>query len=300
MSRERRLTLELCGLCGLCYVIERDLTSISLFVFLASRLSMDEIEMDSTGEGATPPAVSASPIVSVPQLSAEPQWKPLTAKQRRVLGTLMEKSKTTPDAYPMTFSGLTTGCNQKSNREPVTNYSVEQVETVVDELRSLGAVTIVQGSGRVTKVRHYAYNWMVLNKTEAAIMTELLLRGEQTLGELRTRASRMEPIDDLKHLQQLFDDLKSRNLVVELSPPGRGQLVTHNLYPEWEIDQLKGKSANMAASPSVDSEDSVPAIHTRGAVPSKVNEELEQLKKTVESLATRLAHIESELGIKAQ
>ncbi|MCE3015807.1 MAG: YceH family protein [Pirellula sp.] len=260
---------------------------------------MDEIEMDSTEEGATPPTVSASQIVSVPQLSAEPQWKPLTAKQRRVLGTLMEKSKTTPDAYPMTFSGLTTGCNQKSNREPVTNYSVEQVEAVVDELRSLGAVTIVQGSGRVTKVRHYAYNWMVLNKTEAAIMTELLLRGEQTLGELRTRASRMEPIDDLKHLQQLFDDLKGRNLVVELSPPGRGQLVTHNLYPEWELDQLKGKSANVAASPSMDSEDSVPAIHTRSVGPSKVNEELEQLKKTVESLATRLAHIESELGIKA-
>lgn len=255
---------------------------------------MDEIEMDSMGDGATPPAVSA------PQVASVPEWKPLTAKQRRVLGTLMEKSKTTPDAYPMTFSGLTTGCNQKSNREPVTNYTADQIETVVDELRSLGAITIVQGSGRVTKVRHYAYNWMVLNKTEAAIMTELLLRGEQTMGELRTRASRMEPIDDLRHLQQLFDDLKSRNLVVELSPPGRGQLVTHNLYPEWELDQLKGKSANIVVSPMEDSEDSVPAIHsTRGVVPPKVNEELEQLKKTVESLATRLAHIESELGIKA-
>ena len=244
---------------------------------------MDENEMDSTGEAA----------------ASEPQWKPLSAKQRRVLGTLMEKSKTTPDAYPMTFSGLTTGCNQKSNREPVTNYTVDQIETVVDELRSLGAVTIVQGSGRVTKVRHYAYNWMVMNKTEAAIMTELLLRGEQTLGELRTRASRMEPIDDLKHLQQLFDDLKSRNLVVELSPPGRGQLVTHNLYPEWELDQLKGKSANRPVSPTEDSEDSVPAIYTRGVAPPKGNDELEQLKKTVESLAARLAHIESELGIKA-
>jgi uncharacterized protein len=55
-------------------------------------------------------------------------WSPLSARQRRVLGTLMEKSKTTPDAYPMTFSALTTGCNQKSNRAPVSNYSTEQIE----------------------------------------------------------------------------------------------------------------------------------------------------------------------------
>ena len=265
---------------------------------------MDEIEINKSGDDEETTSASAAPLAaspslhSSPTLSSPPQWKPLSAKQRRVLGTLMEKSKTTPDAYPMTFSGLTTGCNQKSNREPVTNYSVEQIETVVDELRSLGAITIVQGSGRVTKVRHYAYNWMALNKTEAAIMTELLLRGEQTLGELRTRASRMEPIDDLKHLQQLFDDLKSRNLVVELSPPGRGQLVTHNLYPEWELEQLKSKSANFVASSHQDSEGSVPATNTRVAVP-KANDELEQLKKTVETLAARLAHIEAELGIKA-
>ena len=74
--------------------------------------------------------------------TADPQWKPLTAKQRRVLGTLMEKSKTTPDVYPMTFKGLMTGCNQKSNRTPFTNYTEEQIENIVDELRTIGAVTI--------------------------------------------------------------------------------------------------------------------------------------------------------------
>ncbi len=259
---------------------------------------MDEIESNTTGENASAPGVTSPPSSPAPQ-SNPPEWKPLSAKQRRVLGTLMEKSKTTPDAYPMTFSGLTTGCNQKSNREPVSNYTTEQVETVVDELRSLGAVTIVQGSGRVTKVRHYAYNWMALNKTEAAIMTELLLRGEQTLGELRTRASRMEPIEDLKHLQQLFDGLKARNLVVELSPPGRGQLVTHNLYPEWELDQLRSKSANHTGSSQEDPDEPSQPTTIRGAASPKVNDELEQLKKTVESFAARLSHIESELGIKA-
>ena len=99
----------------------------------------------------------------------------------------MEKSKTTPDVYPMSYAGLTTGCNQKSNRAPITNYTSEQIETIVDELRALGAAAMIQGSGRVTKVRHYAYHWLGLEKVEAAIMTELLLRGEQTLGELRTR-----------------------------------------------------------------------------------------------------------------
>ena len=94
-----------------------------------------------------------------PPPKAAPEWKPITAKQRRVLGTLMEKSKTTPDAYPMTFAGLCTGCNQKSNRAPISNYSSEQIETIVDELRAIGALTIVQGLGRNTKVRHYAYNW---------------------------------------------------------------------------------------------------------------------------------------------
>lgn len=231
----------------------------------------------------------------------ERAWKPLSAKQRRVLGTLMEKSKTTPDAYPMSFTGLATGCNQKSNREPVTNYSAEQVETIVDELRALGAVTIVQGSGRVTKVRHYAYNWLGLNKVEAAVMTELLLRGEQTIGELRNRASRMEPIADLAQMQQIFDELKSRELVLELTPPGRGQLVSHNLYPEWERDQLLEKSVGEGGEAEED--DSAGTANTRIAKSgsssdnSKLAEEIEQLKVLISGLTDRLTHIEKELGI---
>lgn len=231
----------------------------------------------------------------------ERAWKPLSAKQRRVLGTLMEKSKTTPDAYPMSFTGLATGCNQKSNREPVTNYSAEQVETIVDELRALGAVTIVQGSGRVTKVRHYAYNWLGLNKVEAAVMTELLLRGEQTIGELRNRASRMEPIADLAQMQQIFDELKNRELVLELTPPGRGQLVSHNLYPEWERDQLLEKSVGEGGEAEED--DSAGTANTRIAKSgsssdnSKLAEEIEQLKVLISGLTDRLTHIEKELGI---
>ncbi len=228
-------------------------------------------------------------------------WKPLTAKQRRVLGTLMEKSKTTPDAYPMSFQGLMTGCNQKSNRAPISMYTTEQVEAIVDELRELGAVTIVQGSGRVTKVRHYAYQWLGISKTEGAIMTELLLRGEQTFGELRTRASRMEPIASLDELKQLVDELKRRDLVVELSPAGRGQMLSHNLYPEWELEQLKKQVAVLAPSQENQGDDtnsSRPAISNQFEERiANLESQLAAVQSTVEALNERLIQMAEAIGL---
>ncbi len=239
-----------------------------------------------------------------------PSWSPLTARQRRVLGTLMEKSKTTPDAYPMTFTALTTGCNQKSNRAPITNFTPEQVEQTVDELRTLGAATLVQGNGRVEKVRHYAYQWLGLSKVEAAVMTELLLRGEQTLGELRTRASRLEPIADLGELQRLLEALESRKLVVMLTPAGRGQVLSHNVYPEWELEQLQKKVA-AGGFVSNDEEDDSPAILSSSPQPRTKSAELpsnsasasihaseiDELRATIAQLSARLEHIERELGV---
>jgi uncharacterized protein len=238
-----------------------------------------------------------TPSNSTPPVQATPEWKPLSAKQRRVLGTLMEKSKTTPDAYPMSFSGLMTGCNQKSNRAPITNYTAEQVETIVDELRSLGAVIIIQGSGRVTKVRHNAYAWLGIQKVEGAIMTELLLRGEQTLGELRTRASRMEPIPDLEDLRKLVDALKERDLIVELSPPGRGQIVSHNLYPEWELEAVRKHVAAGVASAPTDSDPVSSSSATSSHNAPRLQEELTALRESLQALSARVERIESELGL---
>jgi uncharacterized protein len=242
-----------------------------------------------------------------------PSWKPLSAKQRRVLGTLMEKSKTTPDAYPMTFAGLTTGCNQKSNRDPISNYSSEQVERVVDELKGIGAVTLVHGNGRTEKVRHYAYQWLGLGKVDAAIMTELLLRGHQTLGELRTRASRMEPIPDLNELQQLLEGLAAKKLIVYLTPPGRGQLVSHNLYPEWELEELQ-KTIVVLEEGSHDSD--ADESHARSSIRSEsrtspvsrdnslssnelasLKASMADMKAIIHQLSERLAHLERELGV---
>ena len=100
---------------------------------------------------------------------------------------------------------------------------------------------LVEGYGRVQKYRHYLYDWLGVDKVELAVMTELLLRGDQTVGELRGRAARMEPIADLAALQPVLDSLKSKRLVMALTPEGRGHVVSHALYKPREIEALKAK-----------------------------------------------------------
>src|SRR5689334_19128993 len=97
---------------------------------------------------------------------AAPKWQTLASLERRVAGVLVEKAKTTPDAYPMTLNGICTACNQKNNRYPLMNVEPDDVEPALDRLRELGAVAIVQGSGRVSKYRHYLYDWLGVDKVE--------------------------------------------------------------------------------------------------------------------------------------
>jgi uncharacterized protein YceH (UPF0502 family) len=163
----------------------------------------------------------------------------LDATQRRVLGVLIEKAKTTPGGYPMTVHAVVTGCNQKSNRDPVTKLDDADVENALNQLIDLGVAELIDWVGRVPKYKHLAYDWLSVDRGELAVLGELLLRGPQTLGELRARASRMEPIADLAALTPLVDGLVRRGLMVELTPPGRGQIVTHNLYPPEELDELR-------------------------------------------------------------
>jgi uncharacterized protein len=168
---------------------------------------------------------------------AEPssKWRPLSAIDRRVLGVLVEKGKTTPDQYPMSLNAVTAGCNQKSNRFPQMNLDQEEVLKALDRLRGLGVVAEVQGGGRVPRYRHFAYEWLGVNKVELAVMAELLLRGSQTEGELRGRAARMEAIADLTALRPVLDSLSAKNLILSVSPPGRGHVLTHNLYEPNEL-----------------------------------------------------------------
>src|SRR6516164_1463970 len=157
-------------------------------------------------------------------------WPVLDMQERRVLGVLVEKAKTTPDAYPMSLNALTTGCNQKSNRDPVLSLNDGEVENTLEELQKKGLVSKIVG-GRVERWRHLLYECWHADKVELAVLAELLLRGPQTEGELRGRASRMEPIADLDALRAVLRPLVERRLVVYLGEEGRrGTLITHGFH----------------------------------------------------------------------
>ncbi len=233
------------------------------------------------------------------ELPAAPRWQPVGPIDRRVLGVLMEKAKTTPDAYPMSLNGLVTGCNQKSNRHPLMQLAAEDVEEALERLRHLGAVGIVQGVGRVSKYRHYLYDWLGVDKVEAAVMAELLLRGAQTEGELRGRAARMEPIADLAALRPVLASLKAKGLVVPLTPEGRGHVVAHALYSPRELEHLKAQHAGAAApaheAPTGD--DAAVAAGTASS-PAGVREgpAVGDLRRVVDELQTQVVQLRSDLG----
>mgnify|MGYP002622941618 FL=1 len=173
----------------------------------------------------------------------QPSWRPLSRIERRIVGVLVEKAKTPPDQYPLSLNALVNGCNQKSNRDPQMNLQEGQVEDALVDLRQISAVGEVQGGSRVAKYRHYMKEWLNVAGPELAVMAELLLRGDQTIGELRGRANRMtsNEIPDVSSLRPVLDSLIQKKLVVPLTPPGRGQVVTHGLYKPDELAALQQK-----------------------------------------------------------
>lgn len=160
----------------------------------------------------------------------------LSRKQRRVLGTLLEKAFTTPEQYPLTLKATTAGCNQKSNRDPASNYDEDTVQQTLDELRELGLIgELHTEGGRTSRFRHYMRQRTTLTEPQLAIMTELMLRGRQQLGELRTRASRMVDIDSQEKLRTELLTLQDLGLVRSNgSLERRGAEVDHSLYPPGE------------------------------------------------------------------
>ncbi len=122
----------------------------------------------------------------------------LTAPELRVLGCLIEKEMTTPDYYPMTLNSLVAACNQKSNRDPVVEFTDTEVLDAIDSLRDRGLARTVHGKGdRALKYRHVANEQLEVDERQAALLAVLMLRGEQTLGELRSRTERYVEFDDL-------------------------------------------------------------------------------------------------------
>lgn len=234
--------------------------------------------------------------------AAERTWVPLDWRERRVMGVLVEKAKTTPEYYPMTLAAVVTGSNQKSNRDPVTNFDADDAEDILQGLRKKGAVVMVEAGGRVVRWKHTLYDWLKVSKVEIAILAELLLRGSQTEGDLRARASRMEPITDLPALQGHLEALASRNLVVYLSPRGqrRGVMVTHGLYRPEELERERQKHAQGA--PEVDDDPAPRSSPGRATSPGladevvALREELAKHHDRIERLEADLAALKNQLG----
>jgi uncharacterized protein YceH (UPF0502 family) len=241
---------------------------------------------------------------------APQSWPVLSLVQRRALGVLIEKQKTTPDVYPMSLNALVTGCNQKSNRDPVLNLTDVELEDTLSGLQREALVTRVD-SGRVEKWRHLLYEQWHVGKGEIAVLAELLLRGPQTEGDLRARVSRMEPVEDLDALRALCQPLAQRGLVVYLTPEGRrGTVLTHGFHEPQELERLcaryagAGESADEIAhtpAPRPAAQDSASPLAARLDQLQAENAELRtavaELRQAVADLRAEVQSLQSAFGI---
>ena len=146
----------------------------------------------------------------------------LNAEELRVLGSLMEKSKTTPDYYPMTINSLTAACNQKSSRRPVVQFDEDTVAQALNTLKRRGLIsTATGGSIRSVKYKHnFAIVFPVL-PSEVAIICLLILRGPQTPGELNTNSGRMHEFESIEEVQEVLERLSSPEMPFLMQLPRR-------------------------------------------------------------------------------
>lgn len=145
---------------------------------------------------------------------------PLSSTEVRVLGALIEKQITTPDNYPLSLNALLNACNQLTNREPVVSFDEAAVTGAIDGLREKRLATLFSGQeSRVSKYKHTLTDALLLTPAEVALLTVLMLRGPQTIGELRTRTDRIYSFDSLAEVETALADLAARKpepLVVKL------------------------------------------------------------------------------------
>jgi len=161
----------------------------------------------------------------------------------RVLGCLIEKELTTPEYYPLTLNALTNACNQKSNRDPIMALAEEDVVRALDGLRFKQLAVVAADGGRVPKYRHLLAEKLGLVPAELALVCEMMVRGPQTVGELRTRGERMHPFADLAAVEEVLGELMEREtpLVARLArQPGRKESRYAQLWagaPEFTADE---------------------------------------------------------------
>jgi len=209
----------------------------------------------------------------------------LTDIETRVLGSLIEKQVTTPEYYPLTLNALTLACNQKNNRYPVTSYSDNQVAEAVESLREKNLAYVFYGStSRVPKYKHVAPEVLHLSHPELALMCVLMLRGAQTVGELRGNAARLHDFSSLEEVEETLNGLISREpepLVARVPrQPGQKEgRFAHLLSGEIDIEAMAMVEVP-AANPSRRSlEQRVDALT---AEVEQLKEQFEQFRKQFE------------------
>lgn len=196
----------------------------------------------------------------------------LTETEARIIGALIEKQLTTPEYYPLTLNALVAACNQKTNREPVVNYTEAVVQKSLDELRDKNLAYVFYGStSRVPKYKHILDKVFEFESSEIAVICVLMLRGAQTLGELRERTSRLYEFSGLGEVQETLDNLMKREepLIVRLErQPGQKEVRYAHL--------LSGEVVNYSPPEKAVS---------RGAAD---NERIEKLQQEIENLRSEL------------
>jgi uncharacterized protein YceH (UPF0502 family) len=205
----------------------------------------------------------------------------LTDNEVRVLGSLIEKQITTPEYYPLTLNSLTAACNQKNNRNPVTALTESEVEQALDSLRDQNLAYVFHGStSRVPKFKHVAPENLQLNPAELAAMCVLMLSGPQTMGEIRTRGSRMYDFSGLEEVEQTLHSLSTREsepLVTKLArqPGQKDARFAHLLSGVPHLEIAAESSAPVRPTHRVSDSDRI----------SKLEEQVNALTEKADSLA---------------
>jgi uncharacterized protein len=195
--------------------------------------------------------------------------EPLHPIEVRVLGALLEKDLTTPEYYPLTLHALQNACNQKSNRDPVVNYDETTVAQGLELLRQKQLVMKVSGAGhRVEKYAHRLGESLNLGRRELALLAVLMLRGPQTVGELRGRTERMHPFADMEEVEHLLKSLSEHEPDPLVAPATRGRW--RHLWSSADVE------------PEGEAESSAPRLSLEGRV-SALEHEIDELKRQLES-----------------
>ena len=209
-------------------------------------------------------------------LKPELMLDPLTQAEARVLGSLVEKQLTTPEYYPLTLNALTAACNQKSNRDPVVSYDETTITGAVDSLRDRNLVYLYYGSNsRAVKYKHMLPSVYELDPAGVAIVAVLLLRGPQTLGELRERTGRLYEFSGIGEVQETLDGLARRDepIVMKL---------------ERQAGQKEARYAHLLSG-EIDQQAVAPSRESSAASGSMKSDRIENLEAEVERLRDEFA-----------